>query len=172
MHLEVQRMGLPRLDCRAAPSLNSSRPPWLERATQCLDMRAHIVDYWAGGAAQVSVMQKYLKYLGFQVTVDQSAVQIGVSCGYVSARNAVKFQLSLISDTAPDMRDSVHNEWIVHGSGGNETDGWRHTYVCAFRDERMVAYERARGFRHSYNDTEALQRLRDHAQQRLATAAK
>ena len=43
---------------------------------------------------------------------------------------------------------TVHNEWIVHGSGGNETDGWRHTYVCAFRDERMVAYERARGFRH------------------------
>ena len=57
-----------------------------------------------------------MQYLGFQVTVDQSAAQIGVACGYVSARNAVKLQLSLILDTTPNLRDSVHNEWIIDGN--------------------------------------------------------
>ena len=74
---------------------------------------------------------------------------------------------------------TVHDEWLVrdprdilganvcyhhplqvHGSRGNLTSEWRHTYVTAFRHQDMVAYERQRGFRHSYRDTEALQRLR------------
>jgi len=47
---------------------------------------------------------------------------------------------------------TVHNERIVHGSPGNSTDGWRRTYVVAFRSLRTVAYERAIGFTHSHND--------------------
>ena len=37
---------------------------------------------------------------------------------------------------------------------------FRHTYVTAFRHRDMIAYERSMGFRHSYNDLEALNLLR------------
>jgi hypothetical protein len=55
---------------------------------------------------------------------------------------------------------TVHDEWLVHSSPGNTSEGWRHTYVVAVRHSRMVEYERERGFRHSYRDKEALDRLR------------
>ena len=48
---------------------------------------------------------------------------------------------------------TVHNERIVHGSAGNTTDGWRRTYVVAFRSQQTVAYERDIGFTHSHNDS-------------------
>jgi hypothetical protein len=43
----------------------------------------------------------------------------------------------------------VHDEWIVHGSSGNRSDRVRKTYVAAWRDTEMVAYERSVGFNHS-----------------------
>jgi len=62
---------------------------------------------------------------------------------------------------------TVHNERIVHGSPGNTTNGWRRTYVIAFRSQQTVAYERRIGFTHSHNDAinwethlEALERPR------------
>ena len=56
--------------------------------------------------------------------------------------------------TLPVPRGSitVHNERIVHGSAGNQTDGWRRTYVVAHRSRETVAYERRIGFTHSHND--------------------
>ena len=48
---------------------------------------------------------------------------------------------------------TVHNERIIHGSSGNQTDGWRRTYVIAHRPRATVAYERSIGFTHSHNDT-------------------
>lgn len=47
---------------------------------------------------------------------------------------------------------TIHDERIVHGSGGNTSDHWRKTYVMAFRDANTVAEERAMGFTHSHND--------------------
>lgn len=47
---------------------------------------------------------------------------------------------------------TIHDERIVHGSGGNYTDSWRKTYVMAFRDVNTIAQERAMGFTHSHND--------------------
>jgi ectoine hydroxylase-related dioxygenase (phytanoyl-CoA dioxygenase family) len=47
---------------------------------------------------------------------------------------------------------TVHNERVMHGSGGNKTAGWRRAYVCAFRSKETVAWERAHGFTHSHND--------------------
>jgi hypothetical protein len=47
---------------------------------------------------------------------------------------------------------TVHNERIVHGSGGNLTAGWRRTYVVAHRSRATVEYERSIGFTHSHND--------------------
>ncbi len=40
----------------------------------------------------------------------------------------------------------------VHGSGGNYTDGWRRTYVLAFRHQDTISLERKAGFTHSHND--------------------
>lgn len=47
---------------------------------------------------------------------------------------------------------TVHDEFIVHGSGGNPSQRVRKTYVLAYRDRAMVEYERSIGFSHSYND--------------------
>ncbi|MBA3685892.1 MAG: phytanoyl-CoA dioxygenase family protein [Planctomycetes bacterium] len=47
---------------------------------------------------------------------------------------------------------TVHDEWVVHGSGGNGSDQWRKTYVIAYRSQATVAYERSIGFTHSHND--------------------
>ena len=48
---------------------------------------------------------------------------------------------------------TVHDEWVVHGSGGNTSDKWRKTYVIAYRSRATIAYERSIGFTHSHNDT-------------------
>jgi hypothetical protein len=47
---------------------------------------------------------------------------------------------------------TVHNERVMHGSGGNKSAGWRRAYVVAFRSVETVAEERRRGFTHSHND--------------------
>ncbi len=47
---------------------------------------------------------------------------------------------------------TVHNEGVLHGSGGNRTDNYRRAYIVAFRTESTVRAERALGFTHSHND--------------------
>jgi len=47
---------------------------------------------------------------------------------------------------------TVHNERVLHGSGGNRTSGWRRAYIVAFRAAQTVAEERRLGFTHSHND--------------------
>ena len=48
---------------------------------------------------------------------------------------------------------TIHDEYVVHGSGGNTSrDRQRRTYVVAFRAGQVVAAERSIGFTHSHND--------------------
>ena len=47
---------------------------------------------------------------------------------------------------------TIHDERIVHGSGGNQSDDWRKTYIIAYRDVETIKEERAMGFTHSHND--------------------
>lgn len=47
---------------------------------------------------------------------------------------------------------TVHNERVLHGSGGNRTAGFRRAYVLAFRAEPTIEIERSLGFTHSHND--------------------
>ena len=47
---------------------------------------------------------------------------------------------------------TVHNERVLHGSGGNSTGGWRLAYIVAFRAQATIAEERRLGFTHSHND--------------------
>jgi hypothetical protein len=47
---------------------------------------------------------------------------------------------------------TVHNERVMHGSGGNFTAGYRRAYVVAYRSEDTVRIERQLGFTHSHND--------------------
>lgn len=61
---------------------------------------------------------------------------------------------------------TIHDEWIVHGSGSHldKSQPPRKTIVMAFRDHRMVEYERRIGFSHSYeNRAEVLKAIRDGA---------
>jgi phytanoyl-CoA hydroxylase len=51
---------------------------------------------------------------------------------------------------------SIHDEWVVHGSGGNYTkDQQRRTWVLAFRTKETREIERANGFTHSHNEGES-----------------
>ena len=47
---------------------------------------------------------------------------------------------------------TIHDEKIVHGSGGNNSNEWRKTYIIAFRDSETIKKERLIGFTHSHND--------------------
>lgn len=47
---------------------------------------------------------------------------------------------------------TIHDERIVHGSGGNESNDWRKTYIIAYRDVETIKEERKIGFTHSHND--------------------
>lgn len=55
---------------------------------------------------------------------------------------------------------TVHNERVMHGSGGNRTDGFRRAYIVAYRSEETVRIERELGFTHSHNDeTDVLEQV-------------
>jgi ectoine hydroxylase-related dioxygenase (phytanoyl-CoA dioxygenase family) len=48
---------------------------------------------------------------------------------------------------------TVHNEGVLHGSGGNASPtSRRRAYIAAFRSVDTVRQERALGFTHSHND--------------------
>ena len=47
---------------------------------------------------------------------------------------------------------SLHDEDVVHGSGGNKSKKQRRTYVIAYRTKETVGIERRAGFTHSHND--------------------
>jgi phytanoyl-CoA hydroxylase len=47
---------------------------------------------------------------------------------------------------------TVHNERVMHGSGGNNTAGFRRAYIVAYRAAETVRIERELGFTHSHND--------------------
>jgi hypothetical protein len=47
---------------------------------------------------------------------------------------------------------TVHNERVMHGSGGNHTAGYRRAYIIACRSAETIETERALGFTHSHND--------------------
>jgi len=47
---------------------------------------------------------------------------------------------------------TVHNERVMHGSGGNLSSGYRRAYVVAYRSIDTIETERALGFTHSHND--------------------
>ncbi len=55
---------------------------------------------------------------------------------------------------------TIHNERVIHGSGGNTSKRWRRAYIVAFRAASTVQWERAHGFTHSHNDDiETLKRM-------------
>ncbi len=70
---------------------------------------------------------------------------------------------TLVTDLRPDdvMRPveiergdiTVHNEGVLHGSGGNTSGNYRRAYIVAFRSQATVEAERALGFTHSHNDS-------------------
>lgn len=51
---------------------------------------------------------------------------------------------------------TVHNERVMHGSGGNSTGGFRRAYILAFRPRETVTIERELGFTHSHNDADTV----------------
>ena len=48
---------------------------------------------------------------------------------------------------------TIHDEKIVHGSGGNQSQDWRKTYNIAYRDKNTIPQEMVLWFTHSHNDS-------------------
>jgi hypothetical protein len=76
-------------------------------------------------------------------------------------------QHTLVTDLRPDDEMvhvpirrgdiTVHNEGVLHGSGGNTTaDSRRRAYINAYRSIDTVRRERELGFTHSHNDDQAV----------------
>jgi hypothetical protein len=74
-------------------------------------------------------------------------------------------QHTLVTDLRPDDHPvpvpirrgdiTVHNEGVLHGSGGNTTtSSWRRAYINAYRSVDTVRRERELGFTHSHNDSQ------------------
>jgi phytanoyl-CoA hydroxylase len=58
---------------------------------------------------------------------------------------------------------TIHDEYVVHGSGGNtRADRQRRTYVLAYRDREIVQAERIIGFTRSHNDVMNWDTFADH----------
>jgi phytanoyl-CoA hydroxylase len=52
---------------------------------------------------------------------------------------------------------TFHEEFVIHGSEANlAKDRSRDTLIFAYRTKGMIEFERSLGFRHSYNDSEAI----------------
>ena len=79
-------------------------------------MEARIVDFWAGGATKNAQMQTYLEYLGFEVSLNQSATQYGVACGMVAAQNLVKLQFATDHLLEVNLSTSASLEWYAKGN--------------------------------------------------------
>ena len=76
---------------------------------------------------------------------------------------------------APAKRGSItiHDEYVVHGSGGNhEKNKQRRTYVLAYRAQEIVEAERKIGFTHSHNDKVNWDTFADGESHRAASAEK
>jgi len=76
---------------------------------------------------------------------------------------------------APASRGSltIHDEYVVHGSGGNNHPTMqRRTYVLAYRPSAVVQAERKIGFTHSRNDNVNWDSFRDGESHRFKTNQK
>ena len=76
---------------------------------------------------------------------------------------------------APAKRGSltIHNEYVVHGSGGNTCpDRQRRTYVLAYRAGEIVRAERLIGFTHSHNDEANWDTFQDGESHRINSESK
>jgi phytanoyl-CoA hydroxylase len=108
-------------------------------------------------------------YPGFRSTLEGSRPEGGGVINVAVAEEDLARRVWLPL-AAGDM--TVHEEWIVHGSGGNTTGRQgggggggvtRDTLIFAFRPPSAIALERSLGFRHSYNDPpEVLRTVREH----------
>ena len=108
-------MGLPPTMRR--PDANATRAPqWLQNARATFVMRARIVDFYHHAQSINNLVRSYLEFLGFTVSMDHSATQIGVSCGHVCARNMCLLHLAGPAFGEVDLHDSVDGKWITEGN--------------------------------------------------------
>ncbi len=94
------------------------------------ELRKHVPKSYGEGSGSDSVNRDDSHTLVIETSPDDKVVYLPVKRGSIT----------------------IHDERIVHGSGGNNSNEWRKTYVMAFRDVNTIKEERAMGFTHSHND--------------------
>jgi len=46
---------------------------------------------------------------------------------------------------------TIHGDFVVHGSGGNHTNGWRRNYILGFRPKEVIQLQKTKGLDRSLN---------------------
>ena len=133
----VTSLGLPTLTHPAAAL--PAEAAWLTDALASgLVLQARIVDFWGGSSAFRRALCVWLERLGFDVTVTDDGVQIGVSCGYVASRATGLMFAACDEWRVVDVSDAVEEVWISLGNALLKT-GWvsdeflelHHVYMLA-----------------------------------------
>ncbi|MCA6075086.1 phytanoyl-CoA dioxygenase family protein [Fulvivirga sedimenti] len=94
------------------------------------ELRKHVPKKYSDGDGNAGINREDSHTLVIETNPDDEVVYLPVKRGSVT----------------------IHDERIVHGSGGNSSPHWRKTYVVAYRDTKTIDEERAMGFTHSHND--------------------
>ena len=133
----VTSLGLPTVTLPAAAL--PAEAAWLADALASgMVLQARIVDFWGGSSAFRRALCVWLERLGFDVTVTDDGVQIGVSCGYVASRATGLMFAARDEWRVVDVSDAVEEVWISLGNALLET-GWvsdeylemQHVYMLA-----------------------------------------
>ena len=109
----ITSLGLPLLNLLIQHLPTAVLPAWLTEAfASGLVLQARIVDFWRGSAAYRRALCTWLERLGFDVTVTDDLLQIGVSCGYVVARATGIMYAAGHEWRVADVSDAVEERWI------------------------------------------------------------
>jgi hypothetical protein len=117
---EALQANLARVEALSLPSFDapmvSALPSWLSTALPSLELRARIVDFWAGGHAVSQQMSCYLQRLGFQVDFVTNATQEPSACAFVAARVVNDLHAAGERWLNCDVRRAVEHQWVHSGN--------------------------------------------------------
>lgn len=106
----LRDLGLPAFDTPAG--VGSELPAWFARSQ--FELRARIIDYCPESPEVKHYRVKgYLERLGFEVKLDASEKQLGVSCGIVASNAVAMMMRSPVGWWEADVRDAAAHEHVV-----------------------------------------------------------
>jgi hypothetical protein len=108
-------LGLPRGDELTALH-GAVRPDWLRDGLAGLNLQARIIDFYVGGRMANAHVRAFLEFLGFQVNVDHSETQSGLSCGHIATKAALACEEDIQAPVCTQPFASQNQAWVEEGN--------------------------------------------------------